>query len=138
MAIKSNLSINTEFSMASMADLVFLLLIFFMLTSTLLYPNALKLLLPESSSKTMAVQNTFVYINDSNQYFVNNTKATPKNLEQLISQSLIGQTESVIVLRADRNVPMQSVINVIEAVNQVNSLLKTHHKIILATSPKRN
>jgi biopolymer transport protein ExbD len=136
MAIKSQNKISTEFSMASMSDLVFLLLIFFMLTSTLVSPNAIKLLLPSSSSKTMAKQTTTVYINELNQFFVNETPATDLNMQQLLTQSLIGQTEGVIVLRADRSVPVQYVVVVIDAVNQMNELLKTKHKVILATKPK--
>jgi len=136
MAIKSQHKISTEFSMASMSDLVFLLLIFFMLTSTLVSPNAIKLLLPSSSSKTMAKQTTTVYINDLNQFFVNEVPATDLNLRQLLTQSLIGQTEGVIVLRADRTVPVQYVVTVIDAVNQMNEVLKTKHKVILATKPK--
>jgi biopolymer transport protein ExbD len=136
MAIKSQNKISTEFSMASMSDLVFLLLIFFMLTSTLVSPNAIKLLLPSSSSKTIAKQTTTVYINDLNQFFVNETPATDLNIQQLLSKSLIGQTEGVIVLRADRTVPLQYVVTVIDAVNQMNDLMKTKHKVILATKPK--
>jgi len=136
MAIKSQNKISTEFSMASMSDLVFLLLIFFMLTSTLVSPNAVKLLLPSSSSKTIAKQTTTVYINDLNQFFVNEKPATDLNMQQLLTQSLIGQTEGVVVLRADRTVPVQYVVTVIDAVNQMNELLKTKHKVILATKPK--
>jgi len=136
MAIKSQNKISTEFSTASMSDLVFLLLIFFMLTSTLVSPNAIKLLLPSSSSKTIAKQTTTVYINDLNQFFVNEVPATDLNIQQLITQSLIGQTEGVVVLRADRTVPVQYVVTVIDAVNQMNELLKTKHKVILATKPK--
>jgi biopolymer transport protein ExbD len=122
--------------MASMSDLVFLLLIFFMLTSTLVSPNAIKLLLPSSSSKTIAKQTTTVYVNDLNQFFVNETPATEINMQQLLSQSLIGQNEGVIVLRADKSVPVQYIVTVIDAVNQMNDLLKTKHKVILATKPK--
>lgn len=136
MAIKSQNKISTEFSMASMSDLVFLLLIFFMLTSTLVSPNAIKLLLPSSSSKTIARQTTNVYINEQARIFVNEKPATDLNLKQLITQSLIGQTEGVVVLRADRRIPVQYVVNVIDAVNQINELLKTRHKVILATTPK--
>jgi biopolymer transport protein ExbD len=136
MAIKSQNKISTDFSMASMSDLVFLLLIFFMLTSTLVSPNAIKLLLPSSSSKTIAKQTTTVYVNDLNQFFVNETPATEINMQQLLSQSLIGQNEGVIVLRADKSVPVQYIVTVIDAVNQMNDLLKTKHKVILATKPK--
>ena len=136
MAIKSQNKISTEFSMASMSDLVFLLLIFFMLTSTLVSPNAIKLLLPSSSSKTIAKQTTTVYINDLNQFFVNEAPATDLSMQQLLTQSLIGQTEGVVVLRADRTVPVQYVVTVIDAINQMNEILKTKHKVILATKPK--
>ncbi len=136
MAIKSQNRINTEFSMASMSDMVFLLLIFFMLTSTLVSPNAIKLLLPSSSSKTIAKQTTTVYINDQNLFFVNETPATDANMQSLLSQSLIGQTEGVIVLRADKSVAVQYVVTVIDAVNQMNDVLKTKHKVILATKPR--
>ena len=136
MAIESQNKISTEFSMASMSDLVFLLLIFFMLISTLVSPNAIKLLLPSSSSKTIAKQTTTVYINDLNQFFVNETSATDLNLQQLLSRSLIGQTEGVVVLRADRTVPVQYVVTVIDAVNQMNEVLKTKHEVILATKPR--
>ena len=135
MAIKSQNKISTEFSLASMSDLVFLLLIFFMLTSTLVSPNAIKLLLPASSGRTLAKQSTSIYINAQNQFFVNETPATNQNFRQLLTHSLIGQTDAVIVLRADRTVAIQQIVTVIDAVNQMNEILKTRHKIILATKP---
>lgn len=121
--------------MASMSDMVFLLLIFFMLSSTLVSPNAIKLLLPSSTSKTIAKQTTTVYINDQYQFFVNETAASEANMQQLLMQSLIGQNEGVVVLRADRTVPVQYIVTVIDAVNQMNELQKTKHKVILATKP---
>lgn len=136
MAIKSHNKISAEFSMASMSNLVFLLLIFFILTSTLVAPNAIKLLLPSGSGKVLSKQSTFVYINNQNQFFINETPASELNLQQLLSQSLIGQTEGVIVLQVDRMTPMQSVVTVIDAINQMNKVLKTKHKVILATTPK--
>jgi biopolymer transport protein ExbD len=136
MAIKSHNKISAEFSLASMSNLVFLLLIFFILTSTLVAPNAVKLLLPSGSGKVLSKQSTFVYINNQNKFFVNETPANDMNLQQLLTQSLIGQTEGVIVLQLDRNVPVQSFVKVIEEVNQMNKVLKTKHKVILATTPK--
>jgi biopolymer transport protein ExbD len=136
MAIKSQNKIGVEFSLASMTDIVFLLLIFFMLTSTMVSPNAIKLLLPSGSGQTLSKQSTFVYINDQNQFFINDISSNDMNLQQLLTQSLIGQTEGVIVLQFDRTVPMQSFVKVVDAVNQMNKLLKTRHKVILATQPK--
>lgn len=135
MAIKSSNKISTEFSMSSMSDLVFLLLIFFMLTSTLVSPNAIKLLLPSSTSKTMAKQTLTVYVNDQYQYFVNEKPATAENLQMSIASMLAGQSEATIVLRSDRTVPIQYIVNVIDAVNQLNEMMKTKYKVILATKP---
>ena len=72
MAIQTRNKRRAEFSMASMSDLVFLLLIFFMLTSTLVAPNAIKLLLPQSNSKTLAKQTITVYINEDYRLNENN------------------------------------------------------------------
>jgi biopolymer transport protein ExbD len=138
MAIKSRNKISTEFSMASMSDLVFLLLIFFMLSSTLVSPNAIKLLLPSSTSKTMAKQSITVYINDQFLFFVNESPTDVKALEPALLQTLAGQTEATIVLRSDQTVPIQYVVNVIDAVNNINEFMKTKHKVILATKPPEN
>ncbi|GAP45023.1 MULTISPECIES: biopolymer transporter ExbD [Lentimicrobium] len=137
MAIKSRNKINAQFSTASMSDLVFLLLIFFMLTSTLVSPNAIKLLLPSSSSKTMARQSLTVYIDATNSYFVEETPVNPEFLVETIGNKLQGQQDASVVLRADQQVPVQYVVTLIDAVNQVNELTNTRHKVILATKPAK-
>jgi biopolymer transport protein ExbD len=123
--------------MASMSDLVFLLLIFFMLTSTLVAPNAIKLLLPSSTSKTMAKQSVTIYIDDSYQYYVEEFRVQERNLESEIGRKIAGQIDASIVLRSDKTVPVQYVVTVIDAVNEINKKTGTNHKVILATSPKR-
>jgi len=137
MAIKSRNKRSVDFSTASMSDLVFLLLIFFMLTSTLVSPNAIKLLLPSSSSKTMAKQTVTIYINDKFNYFVGEERVSKNSLEGKIDRSLAGELNASVVLRSDKTVPLQYVINVIDAVNNINTKYKTKHKVILATTPKR-
>ncbi len=136
MAIKSQNKISTKFSMIAVVNLVLLLLIFFILSSTLISPNAIPIDLPASDSKIISKQNTSVYIDQANRFFVNETPANEQNMQQLLSQTLIGQPEGVIVIRADKAVPLQNVITVIDAVNQMNKVMKTRHKIILATKPK--
>lgn len=123
--------------MASMSDLVFLLLIFFMLTSTLVAPNAIKLLLPSSNSKTMTKQTVTVYINESYQYFVGENRVSELQLQDRIDTRIAGQIDASIVLRSDKSVPVQYVVNVIDAVNNINRKYNTKHKVILATEPKR-
>lgn len=136
MAIKMRVKRNFEFSMASMSDLVFLLLIFFMITSTLIAPNAVKLLLPSSSSKTMAKQTVTVYINEQFEYFLEENKISENDLEARIASGIQSETEATIVLRSDKTVPVQYIVNVIDAVNEINKKTGKKHKIILATSPR--
>jgi biopolymer transport protein ExbD len=136
MPIQTRNKISASFSMASMSDLVFLLLIFFMITSTLVAPNAIKLLLPNSSSKTMAKQTVTVYINEKQNFFVEELQVSEDILESRIAQKLEGQAEGTVVLRADKTVPVQYIVTVIDAVNLINQKTGTKHKVILATLPK--
>ena len=135
--IKSRNKIEPSFNSSSMSDLVFLLLIFFMLTSTLVAPNAIKLLLPSSSSKTMAKQTVTVYINEEYGYFVEETPADETTLSELINARLGTDTEGTVVLRSDKTVPVQYVVNVIDVVSEINNATGTNHKVILATSQKK-
>ena len=136
MAIQTRNKKSIAFSMASMSDLVFLLLIFFMLTSTLVSPNAIKLLLPSSNSRTMAKQTVTIYINDKFKYFVNENQVNLASLQDKIDNKIAGQVDASVVLRADKSVPLQYVVNVIDAVNNINKKYGTKHKVILATKPK--
>jgi biopolymer transport protein ExbD len=136
MPIYARNKISASFSMASMSDLVFLLLIFFMITSTLIAPNAIKLLLPSSDSKTMAKQTVTVYINEQQNFFIEELQVGEDILKSQLSEKLTGQTEGTVVLRADKTVPVQDIITVIDAVNAINQQNGTKHKVILATLPK--
>lgn len=137
--IRSQNQIKIETSSSSMSDLVFLLLIFFMITSTLISPNAVKLLLPESNSKTMAKESVTVYIDqDHNFYVENDIPIVPAELEAYLRTSIApDDLDACVVLRADKTVPVQDVVQVIDAVNSINSSNGTKHKVILATSPKQ-
>jgi biopolymer transport protein ExbD len=137
MAIQMRNKRDPGFSTASMSDLVFLLLIFFMLTSTLVAPNAIKLLLPNSSSKTMSKQTVTVYINKNRNFYLEERKVKPSNLENVIYSAIRNEHEASVVLRADQTVPVQDIVKVIDAVNTINRKNKTKHKVILATKPKR-
>ena len=128
---------DTNFSMASMSDMVFLLLIFFMLTSTLVAPNAIKLLLPNSQSKTMSKQTVTVYINKVRDIYVDERKVNPANLENVLYGLIRNESAASVVLRADKTAPVQDIVVVIDAVNNINNKNNTQHKVILATKPQR-
>ena len=140
MALKRRNQRRVEFNSSSMSDLVFLLLIFFMLTSTLVAPNAIKLLLPQSSSRTMAKQTVTVYINEKNDYFVGERQVTDSQLKSEILVELNktnGDVDGTVVVRSDKSVPVQYVVNVIDAVNDINNETHQNHKVLLATSAKK-
>ena len=137
MALKRRNKVSANFSMSSMTDIVFLLLIFFMITSTLINPNALKLLLPKSSAQTSAKPFTTVSIKDvgsSYDFYVPNAEGTLvkiafAQLEQQLRTKLRGQEEPTISLHVDRSVPMEEVVKV------MNIAKNNKYKLILATMP---
>ena len=140
MALKRRNQRKVEFNSSSMSDLVFLLLIFFMLTSTLIAPNAIKLLLPQSNSRTMAKQNVTIYINENNVYYVGERQVAEDQLQTEILVELNkanSGSEGTVVVRSDKNVPVQYVVNVIDAVNNINNETHQNHKVLLATSAKK-
>ncbi|HBG71801.1 MAG: hypothetical protein A2W93_12965 [Bacteroidetes bacterium GWF2_43_63] len=138
MNIKTRNKRSTDFNSASMSDLVFLLLIFFMLTSTLVSPNAIKLLLPSSTSERVPVEKKAVnvYIDDQFQYSIDQVILDAAGLREGIKSRLDGQTEASVVLRSDATVPIQFAVNVIDVVNSINKEKGTKHKVILATRPE--
>lgn len=137
MAIKSRNKRKIDFNSSSMSDLVFLLLIFFMLTSTLVAPNAIKMLLPSSNSKTMSKQTITVYVNDKNKYFVGEKPINEVNLQSEIQAALGPEVDATVVIRSDKSVAVQYVVNIIDAVNEINNQTDNNHKVLLATSNKQ-
>lgn len=116
--------------MSSMTDIVFLLLIFFMVTSTLINPNALKLLLPKSTNQTSNQPNATVSI-DRNLVFYFNQKVTPfSQLESKIVETLKDSDDPCVSIEAEKSVPIEQVVRVM-------NIAKTYgYKAILATAPE--
>jgi biopolymer transport protein ExbD len=127
MALKRGSKVNPNFSMSSMTDIVFLLLIFFMVTSTLINPNALKLLLPQSNSQTSAKPITTISITEDLQVYFEQTPVSFTELESLLRQKLQGQEEPTVSLHVHRTVPMEQVVKV------MNIAKDNKYKLILAT-----
>lgn len=133
MAIKRGSKVDSSFSMSSMSDMVFLLLIFFLVTSTLVSPNALKLLLPQSNSQVQGKPITSVSIanKDGNYYFYIETEPVAfEELEVKLQQKLMNEEEKSISLHVDKSVPMEQVVKV------MNIAKNNGYKLILATSPE--
>ena len=131
MAIRSSNKILPSFSMSSMTDLVFLLLIFFMITSTLVSPNALKLLLPQSNNQTSAKAITSVSIDKNNLFYIETTPVALADLERLLQVKLMEAQDPTISLHVDKIVSMEQVVKV------MNIAARNKYKLILATAPER-
>ena len=139
--IKVRPKTKVEMNLSTQADLVFLLLIFFMITSTFVSPNAIKLLLPQSSSKTMAKQNFEVYIDENKEYAIKHGKDLMSVEESLLESAIVENLsllddDATVVIRADQSVPVQNIVYVIDAVNKANDLYGKKCKAILATQAK--
>lgn len=137
MAIKQKVKVDASFSMSSMTDIVFLLLIFFLVTSTLINPNALKLLLPKSTNQISAKQIVTVSIKhyqDKGTFsFHINGNTTPVRFDEVEPQiqSLLGESEDpTFSIYADKSVPIEQVVNI------MNIGKRNKYKVILATSPE--
>lgn len=130
MALKKGQKISSAFSMSSMTDIIFLLLIFFMLTSTLVHPNALKLVLPQSKNQTSAKPQTSVSITADLRYYVETKRVAFDELEPTLQAKLGAQPETYIALHVDETVPMREVVKV------MNIAKKHKYKLILATRAK--
>lgn len=136
MALKRITKPDPNIAMSSMTDIVFLLLIFFLVTSTLVNPNALKLLLPKSTGQVGAKATVSVSIKDWGEdkytFHINGEKtATPFGQ---IEDSLVGLLQSeedpTFSIYSDESVPIKEIVSV------MNIAKRNHYKVILATSPE--
>ena len=129
MNLKSKHKVEAAFSMSSMTDIIFLLLIFFMLTASFVTPSGLPVNLPSSKTSTIVMQKVSVTITDDLRYFVNDQRSSMNTLEQDLVRELKGQ-EGMVVLHVDKDVPVEHLVNVAGIATSLNS------KVSIATRPK--
>lgn len=118
MSLKKRAKISPEFSMSSLTDIIFLLLIFFMLTSTVVKVD--KYDLPESDSKTVAPVNITVGIKKDNTWEFNGQVIKSSQLRSKVRKALKAQKDSkgaTITIAAEKGVPFKKVMKVMEVAN---------------------
>lgn len=131
MGLKKRSKVSAEFSMSSLTDIIFLLLIFFMLTSTLVRIQPFEL--PKSDSKTVASTSMVVTMEQDGRYTVNNNEVSPRDLEQALRMAVSssGNRESAtITIVAELGTPFDNVVEVMEIANRLKV------KAIIATEPR--
>jgi len=130
MNLRSRNKVSADFSMSSMTDIVFLLLIFFMLTSPTITPEALDLILPKAKGKSTNVQSISVSITKDLQFYVDTERVSSSSLEGVLKTRLAGKETPTIILRAEQGVPIEKAVNVMDIAN------RNKYKIILAVKPE--
>ncbi|MFC7356596.1 ExbD/TolR family protein [Jejudonia soesokkakensis] len=129
MNLRGRNKVSAEFSMSSMTDIVFLLLVFFLLTSPAITPDALDLILPKAKGKSTNTQKASVSITKDGAYYVNKERVSEYGVEKELKSILAGQEEPTIILRAEEGVPIEDAVFVMDIAN------KNNFKVVLAVRP---
>ncbi len=134
MALKQRFKIEPTFSMASMTDVIFLLLIFFMITSTIVVPNSIKVLLPKSQQQAQAKPLIRITIDKNLNYYVANGNETERQVPfeaivPFLQAAYSVNPEVYIALYADESVPYREIVKVLDIAN------KHKFKMVLMTRP---
>lgn len=130
MAIQRRNKVDVSFSMSSMTDIVFLLLIFFIIASTLITPNALNILLPEASPNRAKKQPATIEITKEGIYALDGNTISLGELESNLKSVLSNKDAKGIVLKADKDVALDYVVKVMDIAN------RNQFKMVLATKGK--
>lgn len=131
MNLRGRNKINAEFNMSSMTDIVFLLLIFFMIAvTTMTTTNALDLVLPNSSGNADEVETVSVSVDDKREYYIDKRQYSEEELENGLKTILKGQKDPNIVLHVAKGVPIENAVKVMDIA------YRNKFKIVLAVAPK--
>lgn len=130
--LKRRTKISPTFNMASMTDIIFLLLIFFMITSTMVSPNAIKVLLPQSNKQTTVKATARVVIDKDLNIYASAGEEDERlvslaELPMVLGENLTDSTELFVSLYADEAVPYKNIVEVLNIANE------NHFKMVLAT-----
>ena len=129
MNLRSKNRTNAEFSMSSMTDIIFLLLIFFMLTSNFVTPSGLPVSLPSSKTSDIVMQKVSITISEDLKYYLNDKQISPEEIEPQLTALLRGTEEGAVVLHVDKSVPVEHLARVAGIAKNLNA------SVTLATVP---
>ncbi len=130
MNLRGRNKVTPEFNMSSMTDIVFLLLIFFMLTSTMVTTNALDLVLPKAKGKTDSNKSISISIDKDLKFYLDKAPIEEASVEAQLLAALGGDKEKPVILRAEEGVPIEKAVYVMDIAN------RNQIKIVLAVRPK--
>ncbi len=114
---------------SALNDILFILLLFFLIVSTLANPNVIKLTLPKAKSNTKSKQTVVVSINDKREFFVGTNKVPFEGLKQMLVPAITNEhVDPTIVINAEKAVPVEDVVSVMEVARELNA------RVVLATA----
>ena len=129
MNLNTRNKIETSFNFSSIADIIFLLLIFFMLTSSFVTPSGLPVSLPSSKTSSIQMQKVNITITPDLQYYVNDKPTDISNLDVVLRELLQGD-EGAVILNVDESVPVEYLVRVAGIATSYNA------KVSIATKPE--
>ncbi|MFV0237710.1 MAG: ExbD/TolR family protein [Flavobacteriales bacterium] len=132
MDIRGRNKVNPNFNMSSMTDIVFLLLIFFIITSSFVSPHAIDLLLPKGEGQIIqGGESISVSISATGKYYINETEISSEEVEEVLLLKFqdTAEKDRILTIRAEQGVPIEKVVAVLSIAN------KNQYKTVLATQP---
>lgn len=132
MSLKSRNKVEATFNLSSLADIIFLLLIFFLITSRIVTPNALPVKRPTSSQKTSVTPSARLTVNDRMEYFVDGEQVSFNGLAAVLQAKVAGAEKPVVILDMDRSLSIQSLVELFDLASDLKV------ELVLSTDPKKN
>ncbi len=118
---------------SALADILFFLMLFFLMVSTLASPEAIKVLLPKSNTGASIPRHTiYVTIDKDKRYYIDKTELNAEALKNALAQEAKGQENATVVIKVDKTVPVQEFIDVVDIANQLKL------PVVVATDKKTN
>jgi len=131
MKLRRKSRMSSEVSTSSLSDIMFFLMLFFLIISTLVNPSVIKLMLPKSEAgKAVAKQTITVSVDAQKNFYIDNAPVTYEQLEPLLAAQTKSMEDPTVVLRADNTLTVQTIVDLISLGNKLKI------KMVLATTNK--
>lgn len=132
MNLRKRQRLHAEVSSHSLSDIMFFLMLFFLITSTLVSPNVIKLLLPNAASgKSVSKKNVTLSINADHQYFIDNKPVVKENIKGSLQSIMNALVEPTVILKVDQSIPVQDLVELLDIGNELKI------KMVLATQAQK-
>lgn len=131
MSLKQRNKVEATFNMSSLADIIFLLLIFFLITSRIVTPNALPVKRPTSTQRTSVTPVARITVDENQQYYVDGEPVSFGALATTLQAKIASEEQPVVILDMDRTLPVQSLVEMYDLASELQV------ELVLSTDPKK-